>query len=255
MGGWRRCVVLLPIGGVEVGVHCSGAACGWTGDVRGRRSCDRPFSGRGAGGDLRRCRSGRARSGLGRENGREGLLDFTELEAAYIKLEDYETGEQVGSRTRGGPSHSPSGVGPSSKRASSISRAQAPNLLMTPGLLLTSFALGLRHGIDWDHIAAIADLSSTSEHRGRAFRLSLCYAIGHALVVFALGSILIVAGASIPQSLDEWMGRVVGATLIGLGIAVLQDLRRNRGAVRLRNPLDACSRGDVRRPATGSSLP
>lgn len=204
---------------------------------------------------LRYPTGGYKRSGLGRENGREGLLDFTELEAAYIKLEDYETGEQVGSRTRGGPSHSPSGVGPSSKRASSISRAQAPNLLMTPGLLLTSFALGLRHGIDWDHIAAIADLSSTSEHRGRAFRLSLCYAIGHALVVFALGSILIVAGASIPQSLDEWMGRVVGATLIGLGIAVLQDLRRNRGAVRLRNPLDACSRGDVRRPATGSSLP
>lgn len=106
---------------------------------------------------------------------------------------------------------------------------------MTPGLLLTSFALGLRHGIDWDHIAAIADLSSASDDRGRGFRLSLYYAIGHALVVFALGSILIVAGVAIPEALDEWMGRVVGATLIGLGIAVLADLRRNQGAVRLRS--------------------
>jgi hypothetical protein len=106
---------------------------------------------------------------------------------------------------------------------------------MTPGLLLTSFALGLRHGIDWDHIAAIVDLSSGSDDRGRGFRLSLYYAIGHALVVFALGSMLIVAGASIPESLDEWMGPVVGATLIGLGITVLRDLQRNRGAVRLRS--------------------
>ena len=106
---------------------------------------------------------------------------------------------------------------------------------MTPWLLLTSFALGLRHGIDWDHIAAIADLNSASEDRSRGFRLSLSYAIGHALVVLALGSILIIAGASIPESLDEWMGRVVGATLVGLGIAVVLDLRRNRGAVRLRS--------------------
>ena len=31
---------------------------------------------------------GYKQSGLGRENGREGLLDFTELKAIYIKLED-----------------------------------------------------------------------------------------------------------------------------------------------------------------------
>ena len=30
------------------------------------------------------------------------------------------------------------------------------------GLLATALALGLRHGIDWDHLAAIADITSTS---------------------------------------------------------------------------------------------
>src|SRR5215218_1862554 len=30
------------------------------------------------------------------------------------------------------------------------------------GLLLTAFLLGLRHGIDWDHIAAITDITSTT---------------------------------------------------------------------------------------------
>lgn len=29
-------------------------------------------------------------------------------------------------------------------------------------LLATALLLGIRHGIDWDHIAAIADITSTS---------------------------------------------------------------------------------------------
>ena len=53
---------------------------------------------------------------------------------------------------------------------------------MTTGLLATSFALGLRHGFDWDHIAAIADLNSTADERRRGFALSLYYALGHAVV-------------------------------------------------------------------------
>ncbi len=92
---------------------------------------------------------------------------------------------------------------------------------MTLGLLLTAFGLGLRHGVDWDHIAAIADLNSTADNRRHGFLRSLYYALGHAAVVFALGTLLLVAGASIPESLDQWMGRIVGATLVALGIAVL----------------------------------
>jgi high-affinity nickel permease len=34
---------------------------------------------------------------------------------------------------------------------------------MTAGLVVTALALGIRHGVDWDHIAAIADLSGTAE--------------------------------------------------------------------------------------------
>ena len=30
------------------------------------------------------------------------------------------------------------------------------------GVLVTGLALGLRHGIDWDHIAAITDITSTT---------------------------------------------------------------------------------------------
>jgi len=33
---------------------------------------------------------------------------------------------------------------------------------MSFGLILTALGFGLRHGIDWDHIAAIADISSSA---------------------------------------------------------------------------------------------
>ncbi|MGI9645350.1 MAG: hypothetical protein ACR2O6_08590 [Ilumatobacteraceae bacterium] len=98
---------------------------------------------------------------------------------------------------------------------------------MTAGLLLTSLLLGLRHGMDWDHIAAIADLSGTAENRRRGFVLSFLYAVGHALVVFVLGCALILLGTTIPDRLDEVMGRVVGATLVALGVWVLVGLVRH----------------------------
>ena len=36
------------------------------------------------------------------------------------------------------------------------------------GVLMTGFALGIRHGIDWDHIAAITDITSTTAAAGVA---------------------------------------------------------------------------------------
>jgi len=106
---------------------------------------------------------------------------------------------------------------------------------MTAGLLFTSLLLGLRHGIDWDHVAAIADLSGTSQSRRRGFVLSFAYIAGHAVVVLFLGGAAIVAGRAIPESVDHWMGRVVGITLIGLGVWIAVELVRKRRDFRLRS--------------------
>ncbi len=106
---------------------------------------------------------------------------------------------------------------------------------MTTGLFLTAFGLGLRHGIDWDHIAAIADLSSTAETRRRGFWLSFLYSIGHALVVMVLGLVAILFGASLPPGADVWMGRIVAVTLIALGAWVLVELARKGREFRLRS--------------------
>ena len=94
------------------------------------------------------------------------------------------------------------------------------------GIVVTSLLLGLRHGIDWDHVAAIADLTSSAPNRRRGFRLSMIYALGHAAIVFVLGSLALLVGTTIPAGVDAWMTRIVGATLIGLGLWILVELVR-----------------------------
>ncbi len=155
------------------------------------------------------------------------------------------------------------------------------------GLIGTALALGLRHGLDWDHIAAITDITSTTAaadaateaHEGRhrrlgstahehehggpselarhseevpgdvspttptltvaaqprrrwtddqrhAILLGTLYALGHASVVAALGLAALLLGAILPAWVDPIMGRVVGATLLFLGVWVFVSLYR-----------------------------
>ncbi len=154
------------------------------------------------------------------------------------------------------------------------------------GLLVTALVLGIRHGVDWDHIAAITDITSTTstaevgtaaheiahgtpthahEHghggdseirahdagpgaatlaltapaaavavaipRGRLVAeqrhsvvLGTLYAFGHASVVAGLGLAALIFGAVLPGWVDPIMGRLVGVTLLLLGVWVFLSL-------------------------------
>ncbi len=156
------------------------------------------------------------------------------------------------------------------------------------GVLLTGLFLGIRHGIDWDHIAAITDITSTTaagavaesahveQHRsipghahghggqheirahdagpgsavlsptmaarprlqrttflsgqGEAIKLGTLYALGHGLVVVVLGMAAITFGALLPDWLDPIMGRIVGITLVALGLWVMYSIYRYASA-------------------------
>jgi cytochrome c biogenesis protein CcdA len=87
--------------------------------------------------------------------------------------------------------------------------------------LVAAFLLGLRHGSDYDHIAAITDLGSAEREPGRAMRLGLLYALGHAATVLVLGLAAILFRVSLPERIDRWSQQVVGLTLLGLGVYVL----------------------------------
>ena len=101
--------------------------------------------------------------------------------------------------------------------------------------MVSALLLGLRHGIDWDHIAAITDLSATQDSPRRGMLLGLLYATGHGLVVLAIGAITIALGKSLPDGVDQVMGRVVGGTLILLGVYVLWSLWANRDGFRMQS--------------------
>lgn len=190
------------------------------------------------------------------------------------------------------------------------------------GVLVTGLLLGIRHGIDWDHIAAITDITSTTAaasaaeaaharvHRAaaahqhghggttellahdethavlpsppsatatatvqataggasvrvggpraadggtsgavvghrwlraeqlEAIRLGTLYALGHGIVVVVLGIAALAFGALLPDWLDPIMGRIVGLTLVGLGLWVLYSVyqfARGGGSFRLRS--------------------
>jgi high-affinity nickel-transport protein len=103
------------------------------------------------------------------------------------------------------------------------------------GLLVSAFWFGVRHGIDWDHIAAIADITSSQEDRRRALWLGTLYVLGHAAVVFVLGVLAIAAGDLLPEGIDEVMGRIVGVTLLILGVYVIYSLVKHGRDFRLRS--------------------
>lgn len=102
-------------------------------------------------------------------------------------------------------------------------------------LIFSAFAFGVRHGIDWDHLAAITDITSSQSSVRTGLRFATLYAAGHAAVVFLIGVVAIIAGETLPDSIDAAMGRVVGVTLIILGVYVLYALIRYRQDFRLRS--------------------
>jgi hypothetical protein len=103
------------------------------------------------------------------------------------------------------------------------------------GLIVSAFLFGFRHGIDWDHIAAITDITSSQDERQRSILYGTLYALGHALVVFVIGTGAILLGENLPSGIDEVMTRIVGVTLIILGVYVFVALVRHGREFRMRS--------------------
>lgn len=81
--------------------------------------------------------------------------------------------------------------------------------------------LGFRHGLDYDHIAAISDITSVQSRARDAMRYGLLYVAGHAATVAVLGAGAVAFRIALPPASDRWAERLVGITLLVLGIYVL----------------------------------
>jgi ABC-type nickel/cobalt efflux system permease component RcnA len=116
-----------------------------------------------------------------------------------------------------------------------MSIVAAPEVTAGVGVIATAFVFGLRHGVDWDHIAAITDITGSQQNRRDSLIFSTLYALGHASVVLALGIAAIVAGRFLPIWLDSVMETVVGVTLLSLAAYLIWGLVRHGSDLRMRS--------------------
>ncbi len=101
----------------------------------------------------------------------------------------------------------------------SVPRPIDLELAMTAALVM-----GVRHGFDYDHIAAISDLSRLEKTPRGAMRLGIHYVLGHAATVTLLAAGVILFQRTLPLGIDRWAERLVGVTLVVLGLYVLATL-------------------------------
>lgn len=140
------------------------------------------------------------------------------------------------------------------------------------GLAAGAFLLGCRHAFDWDHVAAITDLTAAApeiaavdgQRRRWSLRrvgLAFWYCIGHGSVIVIFGFAIAILGLHLPPAADRLFGAVVGATLVALGAFVLWQLGRDRsqytysGRVRLLVGLVRRAWARARRRGSGPASP
>jgi ABC-type nickel/cobalt efflux system permease component RcnA len=92
-------------------------------------------------------------------------------------------------------------------------------------LLALGFALGVRHALEADHVAAVATLATRSSSPRATARLAALWGAGHAAALFVVAGSVVLLGATIPAWLARALETAAGALLIALGADVLRRLR------------------------------
>ncbi len=85
-------------------------------------------------------------------------------------------------------------------------------------LLLTGLMLGMRHAFDRDHVAAVTHFISLEPDPIRSAWFGFRWAIGHAVAVLLLGSLILVLHLKFDPAFERYAELAVGVTLIALGI-------------------------------------
>jgi len=94
----------------------------------------------------------------------------------------------------------------------------------------TAFALfiGFRHGMDSDHVAAIADMVGAEKQRARQIKMGVMYALGHGAIVLVIGLLAVLLGSRLPESFLGAMEVLVGVSLLVLGMFILYSVFKQR---------------------------
>ncbi len=109
------------------------------------------------------------------------------------------------------------------------------NVIQPFFLFGTALLLGLRHGIDWDHIAAITDITTSTDNKQESFFLGTMYVLGHAMVIILFGLLAVNLGVRLPDWVDGIMEPFVGVTLLLLGFYLAFSIVRHGKEVKLKS--------------------
>ena len=96
-------------------------------------------------------------------------------------------------------------------------------------LLITALLLGAAHSFAPDHLAAIGVFVSRRPQWRRAFAIGARWGIGHSVVILLVGGLLVLTGWRFPAPLAPWVERIVGVTLVAVGVAALVRALRVHG--------------------------
>ncbi|MGQ0712503.1 MAG: urease accessory protein UreH domain-containing protein [Gemmatimonadaceae bacterium] len=93
-------------------------------------------------------------------------------------------------------------------------------------LLATALALGAAHSVAPDHLAAIGVFVSRRPQWRRALVIGAGWGVGHSLVVAIVGGALVITGWRFPEHFAPTVERIVGITLIAIGVVALARAMR-----------------------------
>ena len=91
-------------------------------------------------------------------------------------------------------------------------------------------ALGIRHALEADHLAAVATLLDRDADRSALVGAS--WGLGHSLTVVAVGLGLLVLGVRLPDPVTVLVELAVGLVLVALGVRLLASLPGGSGLTR-----------------------
>jgi sulfite exporter TauE/SafE len=88
-------------------------------------------------------------------------------------------------------------------------------------LLITALLLGAAHSFAPDHLAAIGLFVSRRPQWSRALAIGARWGVGHSLVILLVGGALVLTGWRFPATMAPWVERLVGVTLVAVGVGAL----------------------------------
>lgn len=91
-----------------------------------------------------------------------------------------------------------------------------------PLALGLGLALGIRHAVDPDHLAAVLALSQSEKSSGRVVVSALAWGLGHSLTFLCCGFAVVAFGFAPPAGFEDAVTLAVATSLIGVGAIAIR---------------------------------